>query len=334
MAHKFTHYNIVVSCPSDMVGDRKKLQNAVEIVNEQNAHFRQMHFDIKHWQKDVLFGVGDPQLIINNSIIKDADMVIALFGSKLGAPTARATSGTIEEIEEMIKAGKQVFVCFSEKDITITASDSEEKLRNILKVKEFQKNYKGLYITYKTDEELEEKIVNQLRLFVGSIETEKEIYVCDIPFTYQEIRGNRPGLETAKELVFIARTGKIFLGKHYNQMIKNGGKITYVTSEDFNTVGDTTEYKDNQDTALLMLRRLKDRYPDRVNIGFLPTPVNTTMYYLELQDGTEYINVKFNFQTYHGNDKHPMFDLFPTNPMFAIFQHEVEGLLKLIIPIE
>ena len=44
----------------------------------------------------------------------------------------------------MIKAGKQVFVCFSEKDITITASDSEEKLRDILKVREFQKNYKGL----------------------------------------------------------------------------------------------------------------------------------------------------------------------------------------------
>lgn len=96
MAHKFIHYNIVVSCPSDMVGDREKLQNAVAIVNEQNAHFRQMHFDIKYWQKDVLFGVGDPQLIINNSIIKNADMVIALFGSRLGTPTARATSGTIE----------------------------------------------------------------------------------------------------------------------------------------------------------------------------------------------------------------------------------------------
>lgn len=261
--------------------------------------------------KDVLFGVGDPQLIINNSIIKNADMVIALFGSRLGTPTARATSGTIEEIEEMIKAGKQVFVCFSEKDITITASDSEEKLRDILKVREFQKNYKGLYITYRTDEELEEKITNQLRLFVGSIEEDREIYICDVPFTYQEVRGNRPGLENAKELIFIARTGKIFLGKHYNhinQMIKNGGKITYVTSEDFNTVRDTTEYKDNQDTALTILKRLKDIYPDRVNIGFLPTPVNISMYYLKLHDGTEYINVKFNFQTYHGNDKHPMIE--------------------------
>ena len=135
----------------------------------------------------------------------------------------------------------------------------------------------------------------------------------------------------------IARTGKIFLGKHYNhinQMIKNGGKITYVTSEDFNTVRDTTEYKDNQDTALTILKRLKDIYPDRVNIGFLPTPVNISMYYLKLHDGTEYINVKFNFQTYHGNDKHPMFDLFPNNPMFPIFQHEIVGLQKLIIPIE
>lgn len=127
------------------------------------------------------------------------------------------------------------------------------------------------------------------------------------------------------------------IGKHYNhinQMIKNGGKITYVTSEDFNTVRDTTEYKDNQDTALTILKRLKDIYPDRVNIGFLPTPVNISMYYLKLHDGTEYINVKFNFQTYHGNDKHPMFDLFPNNPMFPIFQHEIVGLQKLIIPIE
>lgn len=337
MAQKFMHYNIVVSCPSDMVGDREKIQDAVAIVNEQNAHFCQMHFDIKHWQKDVLFGVGDPQLIINNSIIKDADLVIALFGSRLGAPTARATSGTIEEIEEMIKAGKQVFVCFSEKDITITASDSEEKLKSILKVKEFQKNYKGLYITYETDKELKEKITNQLRLFIGSIETEKEIYVCNVPFTYQEVRGNRPGLETAKELIFIARTGKIFLGKHYNhinQMISNGGKIAYVTSEDFNTTGGTAEYKDNQDTALTMLRRLKTRYPDRVNIGFLPTPVNTTMYYLALHDDTAYINVKFNFQTYHGNDKHPMFDLFPDNPIFSIFQHEISELLRISIPIK
>ncbi len=113
---KFMHYNIVVSCPSDMVGDREKLQNAVAIVNEQNAHFRQMHFDIKYWQKDVLFGVGDPQLIINNSIIKKMlTWLLLFFGSRLGTPTARATSGTIEEIEEMIKAGKQVFVCFSEK---------------------------------------------------------------------------------------------------------------------------------------------------------------------------------------------------------------------------
>ena len=38
------------------------------------------------------------------------------------------------------------------------------------------------------------------------------------------------------------------------------------------------------------MKRLKDIYPDRVNIGFLPTPVNISMYYLKLHDGTEYIN--------------------------------------------
>lgn len=220
MAQKFMHYNIVVSCPSDMVGDREKLQNAVAIVNEQNAHFRQMHFDIKYWQKDVLFGVGDPQLIINNSIIKNADMVIALFGSRLGTPTARATSGTIEEIEEMIKAGKQVFVCFSEKDITITASDSEEKLRDILKVREFQKNYKGLYITYRTDEELEEKITNQLRLFVEALrKIEKYIFV-----TYHSLIRRFVGIDQAwrmrKNLSLLHELEKYFLENTITTLIR------------------------------------------------------------------------------------------------------------------
>lgn len=56
---------------------------------------------------------------------KYADMVIALFGSRLGTPTARATSGTIEEIEEMIKAGNRNQSQLEQTAPTTNAADPE-----------------------------------------------------------------------------------------------------------------------------------------------------------------------------------------------------------------
>ncbi len=337
MSQRFTHYNLVISCPSDMNTDRLTVQNAVQIFNEQNAQYRHLYFEVKYWSKDVLFAPGDPQLTINNSIIKNADLIVALFGTKLGTPTERATSGTIEEIEEMIKAGKQVFVCFSEKDITIKGDDTYEQIQSLLKVKEFQKNYKGLYITFKTDQELIEKLANQLRLYLDSIETHEESYVCNVPFTFQELRGNRKDVDSAQELIFLARTGKIFLGKYYNhifKMVESGGVFTYITSENFNTARDVSEYQDNQDYALTVLKRLHKRFPQHVKIYFLPTPVNYSMNYIKNADGSEVINVKFNFQTDHHNDSHPMFDLYADSPLFKIFYHEIKGLLDLATPFE
>lgn len=336
MAQRFTHYDIVVSCPSDMNNERLTVQSAVQIFNEQNAQYHNLYFEVKYWSKDVLFTPGDPQLVINKSIIRNADLIIALFGAKLGTPTERAASGTIEEMEEMIKAGKQVFVCFSEKDILIKGDDSYEQIQNLLKVKEFQKNYKGLYITYKTEQELINKLTNQLRLYLNALGTYDEPYICNVPFTFQELRGNRRGLDSAQKLIFIARTGKIFLGKHYNhivKMVENGGIFIYVTSENFNTVGDTSEYQDNQNYALTVLKRLHKRFPKNVEIHFLSTPVNCTMYYMKELDGCEIINVKFNFQTYHYNDNHPMFDLYTENPLFNIFYQEINGILNLTTPL-
>lgn len=81
--------------------------------------------------------------------------------------------------------------------------------------------------------------------------------------------------------------------------MENGGTFIYVTSENLNTIGDTSEYQDNQNYALTILRRLHKKFPKYVEIYFLPTPVNCTMYYMKEMDGNEFINVKFNFQTYH-----------------------------------
>ena len=55
MARRFTHYDIVISCPSDMTEERATVQRAVDDVNERNANYRGLHFVVKYWDKDVLF---------------------------------------------------------------------------------------------------------------------------------------------------------------------------------------------------------------------------------------------------------------------------------------
>ncbi len=166
MAKKFIQYNIVISCPSDMDSSRHLVEQAVNTINEQYGEIKNCRFQVKYWSKDVLFTNGDPQELINRGIIDDADLVIALFGGKLGSPTEKAASGTIEEIEEMIKNNKDTIVCFWDKEFVFNTSESAAQIREWTRLQDFKDQYKGLYLTFKSDDELVQRLVNQLRLFL------------------------------------------------------------------------------------------------------------------------------------------------------------------------
>ena len=53
------------------------------------------------WETDVAPEMGDePQKIINKRILKDADLLVGIFWTRLGTPTSGYASGAVEEIEE------------------------------------------------------------------------------------------------------------------------------------------------------------------------------------------------------------------------------------------
>lgn len=55
-----------------------------------------------------------PQKILNEQLVDKADIVVALFGSRLGTATPTAPSGTAEEIKEADARGKPVHIYFSD----------------------------------------------------------------------------------------------------------------------------------------------------------------------------------------------------------------------------
>jgi len=59
-------------------------------------------------------------------LLDDADLLIAVFWTRLGTPTARAESGTVEEIKRHIEAEKPAMIYFSSKPVQLDSVDAEQ----------------------------------------------------------------------------------------------------------------------------------------------------------------------------------------------------------------
>lgn len=111
----------------------------------------------------------------------NADAIIAVFGEKIGSDTGKYKSGTIEEIEEVIKLSKKVFVYFSDKDVSREGLD--KSVYEIKKINEFKKEYgsKGIYSIYKNNEEFRKKINSNLLQYAANIIKKKfNLYIISI----------------------------------------------------------------------------------------------------------------------------------------------------------
>lgn len=110
--------NILIASPSD-VGEERNI--AEKTIHDWNAaHFPSTGILLNpiRWESHAYPAIGDrPQAIINRQIVDSGDILIAIFGYKLGTPTGEAQSGTIEEIEKFRIAGKYVALYFSTADV-------------------------------------------------------------------------------------------------------------------------------------------------------------------------------------------------------------------------
>jgi DNA-binding XRE family transcriptional regulator len=106
------------------------------------------------WEMDAVPGLGvDAQSVLNRQLVDNADILVALFHSRLGAPTARSASGTGEEIDRAVNRGIPVHVYFAEMPYPYAVDSLElDRLRT------FRLSLRGLYGKYSSNEELAAKV--------------------------------------------------------------------------------------------------------------------------------------------------------------------------------
>lgn len=117
----------MIASPSDVVQERAIARDVSNEWNAIHARTRSQVLLPVGWETHVVPAMGDrPQSIINKQILNDADILVAIFWTRLGSSTGKAASGTVEEIEEHIATGKPVLIYFSRTPVTLDSVDPEQ----------------------------------------------------------------------------------------------------------------------------------------------------------------------------------------------------------------
>jgi hypothetical protein len=132
---------VMISSPGDTADEVEAVNKALHGWNGSRAEGAQTVLLPRFWKRDAVpeMDVDGGQSVINAQLVDDADIVIALFDSRLGQATDTAVSGTAEEIERAAASGKPVHVWFSDEPLDRFKADPKELAR----LQEFRKELEG-----------------------------------------------------------------------------------------------------------------------------------------------------------------------------------------------
>lgn len=224
MARQTTTYDLLVSCPGDVVekGYLRAIENSVATFNSTFGKFNNVNLQVVHWSKDSYPESGcRAQELLDAQIVDDSDAAVALLFTRFGTPTDKYGSGTEEEIERMLQSQKQVFMYF----VTEPVKMSEVDVAQYQRVQEFKTRYstleKGIYREVESPAELQGQLLNHLSLhFLNRIV--KSNQPNDIQPKIGIVDGNNEEVFPVENLVSGANA---FLQKKNDELVKRVEKL-------------------------------------------------------------------------------------------------------------
>lgn len=121
------------------------------------------------WSEHAVAEFGDrPQQVLNDQLVDDSDMAVALFADRLGTPTGVAESGTMEEIDRLVEAGKHVSVLVNRGARSLNgAAATEEKVRLEKALAELRD--RAIVLEYADQAALASHLSNMLSMVAGKL---------------------------------------------------------------------------------------------------------------------------------------------------------------------
>ena len=158
-------YKVMIGAPSDVESEVNVVREVIHKWNYINAASHNLVLLPSHWSIDTYPTLSHkPQKAIDKQLVDKSDMLICIFGSKIGTPTNDYISGTVEEIEEHRKDNRPVMVFFS-KSID-KSKTTPEQIGKLLSFQQEMYNL-GLCAEFQDKDDLRKILTDKLALCVN-----------------------------------------------------------------------------------------------------------------------------------------------------------------------
>lgn len=130
---------IFISCPGDIVSELDSIELVVNDLNKTIGRHQSYMLEMLNWKTDTYSQIGvDPQDVINNQMDDRYDILVGIMWLRLGTPTKRDKSGTVEEINRALrsKEKEQLIYFKTEPPLDLTKINPEE----LQKINSFKKD--------------------------------------------------------------------------------------------------------------------------------------------------------------------------------------------------
>lgn len=153
----------MIASPGDVAEERDIVRVVVHDWNDVNALASKVVLSPVGWETHSSPELGTrPQELINSRLLKECDLLVGVFWTRLGTPTGKAKSGTVEEIEAHVAAGKPAMIYFSSKPVAPQSIDAVQ----FAELQAFKERLKplGLVESFDNPGQFKEKFAKQLQV--------------------------------------------------------------------------------------------------------------------------------------------------------------------------
>jgi hypothetical protein len=107
MTYEARVVKVMIASPSDVSEERQIVREVLNEWNYVQSEDRRLVLLPVGWETHSTPAMGDrPQAIINDQVLKGCDLLVSMFWTRIGSPTGKEASGTVEEIKDHIQIGK------------------------------------------------------------------------------------------------------------------------------------------------------------------------------------------------------------------------------------
>lgn len=177
MGFQATVLKIFIASPNDTSDERNQVENIIYEWNDLNSEREKIILLPIRWEKSISSEYSlteDGQELINKRILLYSDILIMILKSKLGSPTSRAESGTLEELDVFSKENAdRIGIFFCDTSAPTNSKDVIDYQKVVHFREKLQKETRGIYNVY-SSKSVENFLTRQVAKFTTRLEIQKE----------------------------------------------------------------------------------------------------------------------------------------------------------------